>query len=517
MKKSFLSGAGVLALSVIFAKVLGAAYRIPLANILGSDGMGLYQFVYPVFALLLTLSSGAMPTAVSITVSKYQANNDTEGAKRAFNVILRLCIIVGLVGTALLLSLAYPMSLLQSKDALVGYFAIAPAVFIVTVISAFRGYFMGCKNLVPSSISQITEGIVKLGVGISLSLMLLRYGLRYAVAGALLGVVASELVTLAVMFFIFIKKEKHGFVGIKLRDNKETVKDAAKLVAPLIVCGMILPLSQFLDSVLLVNLLRAGNIENPTSLYGVFSGAVTPLINLPVMVCITLGIAITPQMVEGREKHDIDFIMDKCNTATKLVFMLGTPFVFLFVFMAQGVVGILFPTLSLENLSLAGDLLKISAISVLGLSLFQIYSAMLQGLNKIKIPVYIMAICAVIKTAIYSVLVPFIGIMGAAVGCAVGYTLAGILSMGYFYRYVRKSDNLAKNVSLISLCGVIMSFVIFMSDRLQAGTVSVVIIGVVAAIVYLVALFTLKVFSREELAALPMGKYWVALDKKIHG
>ncbi|MGN1042188.1 MAG: oligosaccharide flippase family protein [Christensenellales bacterium] len=514
MKKSFLSGAGVLALSVIFAKVLGAAYRIPLANILGTEGMGLYQFVYPVFALLLTLSSGAMPTAVSITVSKYLARGDEEGAKRAFNVILRLCVIIGTAGSLLLVGLAYPLSLLQSREAFLGYIAIAPAVLIVSVISAFRGYFMGRKNMVPSSISQITEGIVKLGVGIGLSLALLPYGLTYAVVGALGGVVASEAVTLIVMLGIFVGTEKR-FEKIKLSDNRELIGETAKLVSPLIICGMILPLSQFLDSVLIVNLLRGVSLE-ATSLYGIFSGAVSPLINLPVMVCITLGIAITPQMVEGRVKRDVDFIMDKCNTATKLTFMLGIPFVFIFVFMSEGVVRLLFPTLSADKLYLAGTLLKISAISVLGLSLFQIYSAMLQGLNKTKVPVYIMGICVAVKTAIYSAITPFIGIVGVAIGSAAGYSLAGVVIMGYFYRYVRKSDNLIKNVSLITLCGVIMGFVIFMSERLLTSRLSVVIVGAVAAAVYAIALFTLRVFSVEELDSMPLGKYLVAIDKKIH-
>lgn len=517
MKKSFLSGAGVLALSVIFAKVLGAAYRIPLANILGTNGMGLYQFVYPVFALLLTLSSGAMPTAVSIIVSRRMSEGDRQGALIAFNVLLRLAIIIGALGSCVLAGLAYPLSALQSKEAFPGYIAIAPAVFIVTVISAFRGFFMGDNNMTPGSVSQITEGIVKLGVGISLSLVLLPYGVKYAVAGALLGVVASEAVTLVVMVVIFLRQERRGLVRVKLRDNAGTIKEAAKLLLPLIACGIILPLSQFVDSILIVNLLRAKAYPEPTSLYGVFSGTVTPLVNLPVMVCITLGIAITPQMVEGRTRRDVDFIMDKCNIATKLTFMLGIPFVFVFLFMSEGIVSLLFPTLDGEKLALAGKLLRISAISVPGLSLFQIYSAMLQGLNKTKVPLAVTAVCMAIKTVVYSVLIPYMGITGAAIGCAVGYALSGGAVMAYFYNYVRISDDLVKNVSLITLCGVIMSFVIFMSDKLMSSRIGVIVVGIVGAAVYATALFTLRVFKKEELMAMPFGKRLVAIDEKING
>ncbi len=517
-KSSFLAGAGILAASVIFAKVLGAVYRIPLANIIGAEGMGIYQFVYPIFALLLTLSSGAMPTAVSIEVSKHLSHNDEEGAKKVLTIALKLCFIIGLSGTIILAIIAYPLSLLQSKSAFIGYIVISPAVFIVTIISVFRGWFMGHKDMVPTSISQVTEGIVKLGVGITLTKLLLPRGIQFAVAGALFGVVASELVTLIILLVIFFRKDK-GFVRVKLKQEKPQIKAFSKLALPLIACGMILPLSQFIDSVLLVNLLKWGgeSLPNATANYGVWSGAVTPLINLPIMVCITLGIAITPQMVEGKEKRDIDFIMDKCSTATKLTFILGVPFVFFFIFMANGIVGLLFPNLGAERIALGAKLLQIGAISVLGLSLFQIYSAMLQGLDKTYVPLVIMSVAVTIKTIISLILVPTMGIMGGAIAVAVSYLLAGVAIIIYFFNYVRKSEDLLKNASLITLCGVIMGLVIMMSDKLQYSKVAVIIVGIISMIVYAIALFVLKVFSKEELKSMPFGSFLLRLDNKING
>ena len=195
-KKGYLSGAGILAAAVVFAKVLGAAYRIPLANMIGAEGMGLYQFVYPVFALLLTLSSGSVPTAVSISVSELVSQNREEEAKKFFSTALKISLLIGLGGSLLLASIAYPVSLLQSKEAFLGYLTISPAVLIVTLVSAFRGWFTGHGDLLPSSLSQLTEGVVKIGVGLLLTHLLLPYGLPFAVVGALAGVTTSELVTL---------------------------------------------------------------------------------------------------------------------------------------------------------------------------------------------------------------------------------------------------------------------------------------------------------------------------------
>ncbi len=513
-KKGYLSGAGALAAAVVFAKVLGAAYRIPLANLLGAEGMGLYQFVYPVFALLLTLSGGSVPTAVSISVSELVARGEEEEARKFFSAALKLSLLIGLTGSLLLAALAYPVSYLQSRDAFLGYLAISPAVLIVTLVSAFRGWFTGHNNLMPSSLSQITEGLVKMGVGLTLSYILLPYGLSYAVLGALTGVTASELVTLAIMSIIF--GVKHGKVPrVRLREERPHLKKLGKTMLPLILCGMILPLSQFIDSLLIVNLL--GKTSDATAEYGVWTGMVAPLINLPVMICISLGVAVTPQMVESREKGDVDMILKKCDTSVKLTFFLGIPFVILYLIAPESVLGLFFSGVGQERLMRGALLLRINAVSVLGLSVFQIYSAMLQGLNRIKAPAVIMSAAMLIKLLLTLILTPLFGIVGAAIAAVCGNVLAGAVIFGYFVNFTRLEKRLAKNVSLITLCGVIMGLPIFMANGWMTSVATVVAVGILAGLVYLAAVFVTQVFSREEWQAMPLSGLLVKLDKKING
>jgi len=518
MKKlSFLGGASILVISVIFAKVLGAVYRIPLTNILGSEGVGIYQFVYPVFALILTLSSGAVPSAISITVAKKVSVGDEEGAKKDFAVALKICAIIGICGSILLAALAYPICLLQSKDALLGYLIVSPAVFIVTMVSAFRGWFMGHKNMIPSAISQITEGIVKLGVGVALTIVLLPLGLVLAVAGALLGVVASEFVTLLILWGIYLKQNNH-LPKTKLKENKPKLKSLSRLALPLILVGIILPLSLFLDSILLVNLLQWGGASKTiaTSNYGIYSGTVAPLINLPVMICISIGVAITPQMVEGRIRKSIDFIMDKVTTATKMVFVICIPFVLIFAFMGQDILALLFPNLGAGASVLGGNILKISAINILALSIFQIYSAILQGLNKTYVPLKIMGVCVIIKIILSVVLVPTVGIIGAAIGSAVGFTIAALSIMIYFSNYVKLYNSFAKNTSIIAICGVIMSLIIVLSSLVERNIYLIITTAIISVLVYFFMLIFLRVFRREELASLLFGKWILKFSDKLH-
>ncbi len=508
----------MLAASVVIAKIMGAVYRIPLTNIIGANGMGIYQFIYPVFGLILTLSSGAMPTAVSIIISQSVAKGDTSTARKDFAVTFKVCILIGLLGTILLALLAYPLSLIQSKSAFFGYLAIAPAVFIVTIISALRGWFIGHKNMLPYSISQISEGIVKLAVGILLTYLLLPYGVEFAVVGALLGVGASELVTLIILLITYAKQHK-SLEKVAIRDNLDGVKKLRHLIIPLVLGGIILPLSQFIDSIMFVNLLKLGGKAQGVAVaqYGVYSGTVTPLINLPVMVCITLGIAITPQIVEGKVKRSVDFIMDKVNTATKLIFALCVPFILIFIFLGDTIISVLYRNLGAANIALGGKMLSISAITILALSIFQIYSAMLQGLDKIYVPLKIMAVCVAIKIVLSIVLIPLIGMAGAAISASLSFSLAAVIIMIYFFNYVKVVDNLAKNTSLITLCGVIMSLIIVVNIRLQKNAIALILTAAISVAVYFVFLLILHVFSQEELQSMPFGKALSRLDTFFHG
>ena len=515
-KKGYLSGAGILAAAVVFAKVLGAAYRIPLANMIGAEGMGLYQFVYPVFALLLTLSSGSVPTAVSISVSELVSQNREEEAKKFFSTALKISLLIGLGGSLLLASIAYPVSLLQSKEAFLGYLTISPAVLIVTLVSAFRGWFTGHGDLLPSSLSQLTEGVVKIGVGLLLTHLLLPYGLPFAVVGALAGVTTSELVTLLIMAIIYRKKHKN-FLFVSLREEKPRLQKLGKIMLPLILCGMILPLSQFIDSLLIVNLLKLSGSESATADYGVWTGMVSPLINLPVMVCISLGIAVTPQMVESRTQGDVEMILKKSDTSVKLTFFLGIPFMIVYLIMAEKILGLLYPGVVGARLTTAAVLLRINAVSVLGLSLFQIYSAMLQGLERIKVPVKIMALSMTVKLLLSLILTPLFGIVGAAIASTAGNLLAGCWITVYFVHFTRLEKRLIKNVSLIVLCGAIMGMLIFLTNEMQSSIVGVALVGIAAAILYFVAVLVFGVFSQEEWKAMPLSGLFTKLDKKING
>ena len=185
--------------------------------------------------------------------------------------------------------------------------------------------------------------------------------------------------------------------------------------------------------------------------------------------------------------------------------------------MARGIITTLYPRLTEESVRIATDLLRVGAFDVLGLSIFQIYSAMLQGLGRAKTPVTIMATSMGIKLLLTLLLVPVMGIMGSAVASLVGYTLSGVWITVYFAFFARLDAQYVKNAGLITLCGVIMSTLIFTLNGLTTSVLAVCCIGVAAMAVYFLAVLALGVFSREELKSLPLSKLLLKFNDKIRG
>ena len=164
-KRTLLGGAGIIMLATLGAKVLGALYRIPLTNMLGAEGMGVYQSVYPVYALILSVSGGAVPMAISVLVASYSAAGESARGVRLTLGALAAMLTTGAALTAALMLLNGAAARLQgTPEAETGYLAIAPSIFFVSGIAVLKGYFQGKNNMNPTALSQITEALGRRGI-----------------------------------------------------------------------------------------------------------------------------------------------------------------------------------------------------------------------------------------------------------------------------------------------------------------------------------------------------------------
>ena len=559
-KKRMFTGAAVLLVGSVVAKMLGALYRIPLTNILGAEGMGMYQLVFPVYALFMVLATAGIPTSLSRTVAEKRALG--ENTKKYFSVAMCALLVLGIAFGLLMGALSDVLATRQGNSGTrFGFLIIAPAITFVCVISGFRGYFQGQMYMLPTALSNVVEQVVKLAVGIGASYALAKRGVIYAVCGALFGVTVSEIVTAAYMgatYFFRSKKEKReqlvarvslqerdlqsgsendvlqgetGAQGDKNRDNvvarstkkarferasRGELKGMLKVALPIAAVAALMPLANFFDSIIIVNMLEAFGLKQSvaTAQYGIISGPVNSLINMPVVAIMSLAVAVVPSVSASRATRDIDGVMLKSSLCVRLAYLLGIAFAFYLAVFARNVIGALYPALSEQNAVVAVNVLRITAANVVFLSVMQIYVSLLQAVDKTKYAVFSLIASIIVKIVLDVVLTRYIGINGAAIASLALPVVAYFCTLVSYYKIC--GLRLEKNVGLNLLSGVIMALCgIAVGSFIKNDIASLAIGFVVCAVVYVWLAFLFNLVGKDDIPHLPLKKLLWALHRTI--
>ncbi len=447
MKHSYLRGAAVLALGGLMAKVIGALYRIPLANLLGGYGMGLYQMAYPLFCLLLTFTSAGIPSALSRTIAADRARGREDGA--AVRSALLLFGLLGLAGSLGMLALALPMAGLQGDGGLaLCYVLLAPSVLLVALLAVLRGYFQGRGEMTPTALSEVVEQVVKAGMGILFAVKYQNDPAR-AAAFALLGVTVSEAAALLVLLLRY-RLERHDRVLCARRPKPVSL---LVQVFPVMAAGAVLPLSQMLDSVLVVRLL--GSLAgDAVAAYGLFSGGAVALYSLPATAAYGFAAAAVPAVSEAAAKGDAEESRTRALTALFITLALTLPCAIGLAVFSRQVVSLLYPSLSETDAHTLIRLVRMTAISAVTLAGTETLAACLTGMGRAKYAARSMLAAVTAKAAVQAVLVPrpMFGIGGAAIAADLCFLIAFFMDLYYTvkkpkekaYDHGRESRNRAR-------------------------------------------------------------------------
>ena len=532
--KRIVSGAALLLIGSVVAKMLGALYRIPLTNVLGAEGMGMYQLVFPVYALFMVLATAGIPTALSRTVAEKRATG--ESTKKYLSVSMLALFLLGLIFATIMAVFSKFLAQKQGNaDTYPGFLIIAPAIVCVCVISGFRGWFQGEMYMLPTALSNVVEQVVKLSVGLGLSYALAKRGVVYAVCGALLGVTVSEIATVLYMLLTYLvrsakqKKENaltarvaveraEGDVAkrARFRITKAEAKGILHVALPIAAVSVLMPLSSFFDSVIVVNMLKVFGLEKSvaTAQYGIISGPVNSLINMPVVAIMSLAVAIVPSVSASRVTRDIDGVMLKSSLCVRLAYLLGIPFAFYLAVFAKNVIGALYPDLSYYNAIVAVNVLRITAANVVFLSTMQIYVSLLQALDKTKYAVLSLVCAIIVKIVLGVVLTRYIGINGAAIA---SLSLPVVSYFGTLLSYYKICGlRLEKNVGLNLVSGVIMALCgIAICSFIQNDIASLAVGFIVCLLVYVWLAFLFNLIGKDDIPHLPLKKLLWALHRTI--
>ncbi|MDR2090543.1 MAG: polysaccharide biosynthesis protein [Clostridiales bacterium] len=513
-QRDFFKSASILALAGFITKVIGALYRIPLTNIVGAEAIGVYQLIFSVYALFLTSSAGGLPAGLSKLVAEEKAL----GGGQTGRIVGGSMGFVGLTGlffAAVLIFFARPLAAVQGNpDVAFGYIVIAPAIFFVGITSVFRGYFQGNLDMMPTAASQIIEQIVKLTAGLIFASVLIKKGVLYGAAGAVLGVVVSELLAAVYLCVLFRRRGGRLIPASGFKEMRSVFKKVAKYSIPITVGGVLMPLTQFADSFLVVNILnKTGLALNvSTSLYGILTGPVSSLINLPVVMTIALAVVIIPVVSRQKTRGNIREILAKSNFAIKVALFIGVPAAILFAALSSEIMSVLYPNFSAFELAAASRLLAISAIGIIFLAATQIFTALLQALDKPFLPVGNMAFALLLKIVLNIVLIKPIGIYGAAVSTAAAYFTAAALNFISLGRLIGVNRNIPLAVLKTAAAGACMAGFIFLTKNAAENLyLKLFLTAFIAAAAYMLISLFISLFTDDELASLPLGRKLIKL------
>ncbi|MGE5474451.1 MAG: stage V sporulation protein B [Ignavibacteriales bacterium] len=337
LKKSFISGALILMFSGLIVRLMGFIYRIYLSNLIGAEGMGLFQLIFPLYGLvILTLTSG-----ISISVSRMVAEEvgiNNPANKRKI-MICGMQLVVGVSIIASLLCFAYAdfisISILKDWRTYFSLILLIPCIPVIAAASALKGYFYGMQEMIPTAVSQIVEQIVRIGLVMLTASWFLNLGLEYACAIATFGTALGEIANLLVLLLIYLLKKRKQSKDMKnesLPGNLKIYKELIFSAFPISFNRFIISIMGVVETLLIPARLVFGGMSHKLSLeaFGRMTGMAMPLIFFPTVITSALATALVPSISESAARNNYKGVRNKISRTIQMTIVQGIIFTIIF-------------------------------------------------------------------------------------------------------------------------------------------------------------------------------------------
>ena len=542
--QNYLHGAAILTVGVIVMKILGFFYKIPLGNILGDEGYSMFMGAYNNYFIFFTLATAGLPVALSRLVAEADANGRARQEQKLFRVALATFTVLGLLFSAIMfffpnwLAAVY----LENPDAAPSVRAMAPAILLVCMVSAYRGYCQGNGNMLPTTVDEVLEVLFKVAAGLVIAVLVLRAyegkpnALPMGSAGAILGVSVGSAVSL---LYMVIYKRRHYDVlaasytaGIHdpndVPEDDDLVDPAPIIVKNLFTIGVpialgacIMALLNSVDSKLCMNRLQSAagfNYQQAKVLYGVYGKAQT-LFNLPAAFVTPLTISIVPAISAALARGDRKSAGVVSEDSMRISAVVSIPMGVGLAVLSQPIMAVLYP----GSHHAGPALLAVMGVASFFVCILLMENAILQASGKEKLTMVTLITGGVVKivTNWFLVAQPSVNIYGAPVGTLVSYCVMALMNYVFICRQLDHRPRLLRIFAgpvissvLMGLCawGVYGLCFRFLAGRMGHAQLPAMAAAILAAVVvYLVSVILSRSLTREDMRLIPGGEKIAAL------
>lgn len=531
-KTNFIRQGTILAMASIIVRMIGIVYRIPVANIIGDEGNGIYGAAYEIYNLALILSSYSLPLAVSKLLSAQLANKNYRTGKKIFAAsFIFSCISGGIMALLIFFGAGFIEKHFYSNftGISIPLRVLAVTIFVVALLGTLRGFFQARKTMIPTAISQVLEQIVNAAGSIFFAWSFIRghaesevvagWGAAGSTMGTLLGAATG------LFFLVFIYIIYRPTVNSQLRRDKsvddttyfEIYKMLIATIIPVILGQTVYQLSGVIDSMMFSKLATGDSVS---TLYGVYSTKYKLLVNVPIAIASAMASSLIPTLVAAFTKGDKHGMKKKIAVSIKVNMIIAFPCAFGLTALGSPIVRMLFPS---SDYKLGGYLLAAGSVAVIFYALSTVTNAALQGINLMRKPVQHAAISLVIHVVLIFILLKFtkLGIYSLVIGNVTYPLVVCVLNAISVERHIHYHQEYRTTFIVPAIASAVMGACAYLIYRVGYATVHSNVIAcllsiVVAVVVYFVLILLLGGLTESDLPDFPMGMRIGRVAKKLH-
>lgn len=543
---NFLVQGSILAIASIISRIIGLIYRLPMTDIIGDVGNNYYGCAFDIYNVMLIISSYSLPLAVSKLVSARMARNERKMAYQIFKGALLFATVSGIIAALIVYFGAefFTGTLLKTPNSIFALRILAPALVVVAILGVIRGFFQGLGTMMPSAISQIIEQIVNAIISVWAAYVLFGYGSRigavlgdkehyaaaYGAAGGTLGTNLGSVFALAFMIFVFavylrvFKRQMKRDHSVKVESFTYIMRILLITIFPVLLSTTIYNISGIIDQGIFKNVaLLQGYSEHDVDVWwGVFSGKYKLMINVPISIASAMAASSVPTLTASFTEQNMEGVRNQINAAMRFVMVISFPCAVGLAVLATPIFTLLFPS-TLATVDLATYMMWIGGIAVVFYSMSTLSNGLLQGINRMKVPVINAVISLVAHVILLIVLMLFfrLNIYAVVIANTFFAFLMCILNARALQRYSGYKQEYVKTFIIPALCSAIMGVAAYFSYRglyilVKNNTISFFVAFVLAVLVYAVTLLLFKGLTEEEILKFPKGAFIVRIAKKLH-
>ena len=449
-----LGGTLSLTVSTVMVKLLGLIYKIPLASILGDEGMGYFNSAYTVYSFFYLLCTAGVPKAIMLLISEEDGKGREESQYKIMTVAAVSFGALGVMITLAFALLSGSLShLIGSSAARFGMIAIAPSIIFVSLSGVIRGYLSAHMRMLDVAVSQVIEGAGRLALGLAFAIVGRRINMPLHMVSAMTiwGVSLSSLIGLGYLIVcskIRIKSDKIG-QNCNFREFWSILRRILSISIPITLSAAVMSISGLIDLGLIMRSLRQiGHTEaEASSLYGNYTTLAVPMLNLAISVITPISVAHLPAISRAISSGERGDLISSERSAVGLCAFAAAPMSLGLTVFSHEILQLLFPG---SDTRMGGALLCLLCPAILFSSILVIVNTLLEAMGKVRMPLYSMLVGSAVKLAVSYILITgtSFGISGAPIGTTASYATALIISLIAYGRSSEKSLPLLRPLAL---------------------------------------------------------------------